>query len=58
MQSDFVSMYRHNFIKVVGEGFLELRHIAAIYKLFKCTSLVSAGLTYRSLRTGLEILEN
>lgn len=57
MQSDFVSMYRHNFIKVIGEGFLELRHTATIYKLFKRISLVNTGLTYKSLKTGLEIFE-
>lgn len=53
MQSDFVSRYRHNFIIVVWERFIELRHIATIYKLFKCMFLVNAGLTSKSLRIGL-----
>ena len=57
MQSDFVSMHRHNFIRVVWERFIELRHITTIYKLFKCMFLVNAGLTFKSLRIGLEISE-
>lgn len=57
MQSDIVNMYRCNFIRVVCKRFTELRHIVAIYKLFKCMFLVSAGLTSESLRIGLEISE-
>lgn len=55
MQSDFVSIYRHSFIRIVWERFIELRHTATIYKLFKCMFLVNAGLISKSLRIGLEI---